>query len=207
MASWLNIARDIVNRLNKYGSANEPAAASYPITIVDTNPEDSRSRNYLTLGQFDSIEYDSTHLWICQIDGAPSPFDKWMPAQSVQEPNKGVSVAPMSFGIEEINMLSNYNAVNLRVGLLDNDKAVLETWIRNWQKDCSAKDSKGRSYLGFRYLDDILKKIYITKYTWQKEKVYTHAYDVIPVGDILSEHTNEPGVKIINVNFAVFSSN
>lgn len=206
MPRWLDTTIDIINRLNRYSSTKEPAGVSYPTVTVDTMPEDKRSRNYLTIEQFDSVEYDSSHLWICSIDGAPSPFERWIPAQNVSEPSKGLSVTPMSFGIEEVNTLNGYSAITLRAELLDTDKAPLETWLRNWQKSCAANDIHGRPYLGFKYLDEILKRIYITKYTWQKEKVYTHAYDVIPTGDIMSEHLNEPTLKVINVNFAVFGS-
>lgn len=206
MADWLNTSIDIINRLNTYSGTIEPAARSYDTVKVDTKAKDSRANNYLSFQQFNTIEYDSSHLWICKIDDAPGIFDGWVPAQSVSEPTKGLSVSSISFGIEEVNTLSNYNAVTLRAELLDDDKATLEQWIVDWQKNCAATDSFGRPYMGFKYLDDILKRIYITKYTWQKEKVYTHVYDVIPTGDITREHLNDPTLKVINVNFAVFGS-
>ena len=206
MPNWFDVALDIANRLNRYSDANEPTASSYPITIVDTQPVDSRSTNFLTQERFDSIEYDSSHLWICQIDSAPPPYNSWFPAQDVQEPSKGLSVSPMSFGIEEVNTLSNYNAQTLRVEFIDDDKATLENWICNWQENCSGKDAFGNPYMGFKYLEDILKIIKITKYTWQKDKVYTHAYSVLPVMEILRPHNNEPTLKTLNVSFAVFGS-
>lgn len=186
--NWLNTAIDVFNRVNTYTS--------------DT--ADSKGQNYVTLDKFDSVEYDSSHLWECQIDGAPAPFNKWFPAQSVDEPSKGVTVSAISFGLEEVNVLNGYNAVNLRTELIDDDKATLEQWLRLWQKSTAATDSRGFAYAGFRYLEEILHKMYITKYTWQKEKVYTREYLILPTGDINTAKTNEPAIKVLNVNFAVF---
>lgn len=196
MADWKRIATDA---LNSYVKSDDTYTPSHTIIEIDTLQEDTRSKNYLTLNQFNDVEYDSEHLWFCQIDGAPAPFDKWFPAQSIIEPTKSLSVTTQSFGLEEVNTLNMYNAVSLRTELLDNDKAVLETWLRAWQADCAVN-----KYYGFRYLEDILHTIYITKYDWQKTKVYTHAYYVVPTGDITVSHNNEPAVKSLNVNFAVF---
>lgn len=206
MPKWLDVTLDIVRRLNTYTEGAEPPKQEYETVIVDSQPEDPRSKNFITLETFDSIEYDSTYLWVCQLDGAPEPFSKWFPAQNITEPTKGVSVSPMSFGIEEINLLNAYSAVTLRAELLDNDRAVLETWLKNWQKNI-AYSNNGMDYVGFRYLDETLHKLYITKYTWQKEKVYTNVYYVLPTGDIQIMHDNDPNLKILNVNFAVFGSN
>lgn len=181
--NWVDTVIDVLNRL--------PSSSR--------TAHDSRENNYITLEKVDSVEYDSVHLWECQIDGAPSPFDKWFPAQTVDEPSKGASVAPMSFGIEEVNMLNSYNALNLRTELIDDANATLERWLRDWQKNISVD-----KYYGFRYPEQILRKMYITKYNWQKDKIYTHEYVVIPVGDINMQHGNEPALKVINVNFAVF---
>lgn len=178
---------------------SQQANTTYETVEIDKQQEPETSQAYLTLSQFNSIEYDSEHLWFCQIDGAPAPFDKWFPAKSVIEPSKALSVSTQSFGLEEVNILNMYNAVSLRTELIDNDKAVLETWLRQWQTDCAVED-----YQGLRYLDEILHPIYITKYDWQKIKVYTHVYYVVPVGDITINHNDDPAVKVINVNFAVF---
>ena len=166
---------------------------------IDTQSIPSESNNFMTLDKFDSVEYDSVHLWECQIDGAPSPFNQWFPAQSIDEPTKGMSVSTKSFGLEEINELNTYNAISLRTELIDDSKSTLEQWLRQWQKDCSVEN-----YNGYRYLDQILHSMRITKYTWQKQKVYTREYFVIPVGQINIAHGNDPALKVLNVNFASF---
>lgn len=204
--AWLNTAIDIANRLNVYGGTIEPSKQSYQTIKVDTKPVPTNAYDYLTLDKFDSIEYDSPHLWICQIEGAPFPFNGWFPAQNIQEPSKGLSVSAMSFGIEEVNTLNSFNAQSLRAELLDNDKAVLELWLKDWQENVGYKEDKTFKFKAFRYLDEILKTIYISKYTWQKELVYTRAYYVLPIGEILFPHDNEPSAKILNVTFAVFGS-
>lgn len=173
-----------------------------PISI-ETIPVPSNSSEFMTLELFNSIEYDSTHLWYCSLEGAPEPFDKWFPAQNVDEPTKGVSTSQLSFGLEEINTLNSYNSIKFRVDFIDNDKAVLESFFRKWQKEMSG--SQGAvDYLGFKYIEDIVKKLYITKYDYQKKSVYTRLYMVIPDGSIQIPHGNDPTLKTITVNFASF---
>ena len=199
-SKYYDTAKDILNRLNKYTSNSDIASKSYEnAKPIDTQPIDKRSGLYLTQEMFDAIEYDSTHLWFCTLAGAPAPFNKWFPAQRIDEPSKGLVASSMSFGIEEVNTLNNYNAISLRTELLDDDKATLEQFLRQWQKDCSTDN-----YVGFRYLPEILSTLTIIKYTWQKDKVYTREFYVLPTGDIQSEHGNDPSVKNLNVTFTVF---
>lgn len=207
MPHWLDVAVDILNRLNSYTTAIEPARQTYEEVTVDTKPVDSRSKNFLTIQQFDAIEYDSSHLWICAIEGAPGHFSKWIPAQELTEPSKALTVSAMSFGIEEVNTLNGYNAQTLRMDLIDDEYATLENWLIDWQKNTSYREpSTGFYYAGFKYLADILKTIKVTKYTWQKDKLYTNAYSVIPTGEIVVTRTNDPAIKILNVTFSVFGS-
>ena len=211
MTNWLSkvtdkygqVVTDVLTRLNTYSSTIEPPKQTYPITTVDTMRRPSESNNYLTLDKFDQVEYDSSHLWFCTLDGAPAPFDKWFPAQSLDEPSKGVQTSTISYGLEEVVVLNNYNAVNLRVEVIDDDNATLEQWLKAWQKDCSATES-GMPYSGFRYLDEIVHKLTMTKYNYQKQKVYTRQFLVLPVGDINLSKTNDPTLKVLNINFATF---
>lgn len=199
MADWTKTATDVFNRLSGYTYSEVTPDINHETIIVDTQAPDARSENYMTLDKFNSVEYDSVHLWECQISGAPSPFDKWFPAASCNEPTKGASVSTQSFGLEEVNVLSTYNALSMRVEFIDDDKATLENWISNWQEDCAVDN-----FYGFRYPEEVLHELYITKYTWQKEKVYTHCYLVLPTGTIDLNHNNDPSVKTLTVNFAVF---
>lgn len=202
MPSWLNTVKDILNKLNGYNQASDSQQKIQHKTVqVDTMATDKRSDKYLTFERFNGIEYDSTHLWFCTLQGAPAPFDKWFPAQTCTEPSKGVSMSTMSFGIEEVNTLNAYNVPNLRVEVIDNDKGVLEKYFKDWQKKISADN-----YYGFKYLEDTLKVFTIEKYTWQKDKVYTMEYYVLPQGEITHEHSNDPSLKILNINFATFGS-
>lgn len=197
---YFDTAKDILNRLNSYAGNRIIASKSYEnAKPIDTQPVDKRSEKFLTQALFDSIEYDSVHLWFCTLAGAPAPFNKWFPAQRIDEPSKGVAVSSMSFGLEEVNTLNNYNSINLRTELLDDSDATLEQFLRKWQKDCSKED-----YSGFRYLPEILSTLTVTKYNWQKDKIYAREFYVLPSGSITSEHGNEPSVKNLNVNFAVF---
>lgn len=199
-SKYYDTAVDILNRLNSYAGNNNVASKPYEkAKQIDTQPIDKRAGYYLTQEMFDAIEYDSTHLWFCTLTGAPAPFNKWFPAQRLDEPSKGLTTSSMSFGIEEVNTLNSYNAISLRAEILDNDKATLEQFLRKWQKDCSTDN-----YVGFRYLPEILGTLTITKYTWQKDKVYTREFYVIPSGDIQSEHSNDPSLKVLNVTFTVF---
>lgn len=201
-SKYYDTAIDILNRLNRYTSNNDIASIPYEnAKLIDTKPIDERAKLYLTQEMFDAIEYDSTHLWFCTLAGAPAPFNKWFPAQRIDEPSKGVATSSMSFGIEEVNTLNSYNALSLRTELIDDDKATLEQFLRDWQKNCSSKN-----YVGFRYLPEILSTITITKFNWQKDRIYTREYYVLPSGSITSEHGNDPSLKVINVNFAVFGN-
>ena len=204
--AWLNTALDIVNRLNRYSDANISPSSnqSYPKVVVDTKKLPSSASSFITLAQFGSIEYDSQHLWALKIDGSPAPFDRWFPAQSVEEVTKGPSTTSMSYGIDEINMLNAYNAITMRVEILDDEAAKLETWLKQWQKDMSTDPLTGKPYIGFKYLDDILKRMTVSKYNWQKVLISKTEYYVLPVGQINLVRQNEPGLKQLNVNFAVF---
>lgn len=203
--AWLDTTIDIANRLNTYGNNIEPPKQTYSTTKVDTTPIPAASNNYMTLERFNEIEYDSSHLWVCKIDGAPAPFSSWFPAQDISEPSKGLSISQMSFGIEEVNTLNGFNAQSLRAEFIDNDRAVLELWIKDWQENVAYNNSSFK-FEAFRYLDEILKTLYISKYTWQKELVYTRAYYVLPSGEIQFPHNNDPTLKQLNVTFSVFGS-
>lgn len=187
MPSWRTVATDILSRLNGYKGNNY---------VPDS------ANNYMVLDLFDSIEFDGQHLWFCKLSNAPGPFDKWFPAQTCTEPTKGLSVSSQSFGIQEVHTLNSYNAQKLAVEFIDDDKATLEQYIANWQKNCSADD-----YDGFKYIPDILETLQITKYDWQKSRVYIHEYYVIPTDSITVEHSNDPALKTLRVNFASFGSN
>lgn len=198
MPSWLSRITDVTNRLNSYQTASNLPSRSYDSVVVDKKPVPQSQYNYVTLDQFDSVEYDSQHLWALYLEDAPAPFDKWFPAQSVSEPSHGASVSSASFGIEEINMLNSYNAIQMRVEMLDDDQGHLETFLKDWQRDISD------NYNGFKYPAESCKTLTVYKYNWQKEKVSGNAYFVIPVGDFDLQRNNDPAVKILTVNFASF---
>lgn len=200
MPSWLNRTLDIVNRLNTYQTASNLPTRTHDTVTIDRKPVPQSQYNYITQDQFDSVEYDSQHLWALYLDGSPAPFDKWFPAQSVSEPSHGASVSTTSFGIEEINMLNSYNAIQMRVEMLDDAQAHLESFLKSWQRDISD------DYHGFKYPADICKTLTVYKYNWQKEKVSGMAYFVIPVGDFDLQRNNDPAIKILTVNFASFGS-
>ena len=200
MQNWLNVARDLANRLNAYQSAQNIPQIEHEIVKIDTLQVPETQYNYITQDQFDAVEYDSQHLWVLYLEDSPAPFDKWFPAQSVSEPSHGASVSTSSFGIEEINMLNSYNAIQMRVEMLDDDQSHLENFLKQWQRDISD------NYQGFKYPADICKTLSIYKYNWQKVKVSGMAYFVIPVGDFDLQRNNDPAVKILTVNFASFGS-
>lgn len=203
MARWLSTALDILNRLNVYTGNIEPNKMSYSETKVDTMPVPDAAYNYMVQDYFDSIEYDSTHLWFCKMDDAPAPFNKWFPAQNCSEPLKGATTSSTSFGIEEVQTLNSYSASTMRVDFIDDANATLERWFSKWQRAIGSTDD-GLPYTGFRYLEEIVKKLYIVKYNWQKQKIYTKLFLVLPSGDISNEHSNEPTLKALTVNFAIF---
>lgn len=206
MPTWLNTTLDIVNRLNVYGGdnlSNLPRQV-YPNVKIDTMPKPANTSNYLTLNQFNSVEYGSQHLWACKIAGAPAPFNLWFPAQSVEEQVKGASVSSMSFGIDEISTLNGFNAISMRCEMLDDENGTLETWIKAWQKAVATDPTTGQPYWGFRYLEEILTKLTVTKFNWQKERISTTEYYVMPTGNTQLNRNNEPGLQILTVNFAVF---
>lgn len=198
--NWVSTGIDIFNRVNSYKKATDPVIEAHPVSKIDTMGADPRSSSFLTLEQFESVEYDSSHLWLCELEGAPAPFNRWFPAQSIDEPLRSVTVSTMSFGIEEVNTLNGYNAISMRAEIIDDARNTLENWLRAWSKDISDE------YKGFRYPEEILHNLTIYKYTWQKERVYTKQYAVIPSGDISVPRQNEPGLKVLNVTFAVFGS-
>lgn len=198
MPTWLDRTIDIVNRLNTYQTAQDLPQRDYEIVEVDTKQIPESQFNYITQDQFDSVEYDSQHLWALYLDGAPAPFDKWFPAQSVGEPSHGASVSSQSFAIEEINMLNSYNVIQMRVEMLDDANGTLESWLKKWQVDISD------NYNGFKYPADTCKLLRVYKYNWQKIKQYGRAYAVIPVGDFDLQRNNDPSLKVLTVNFASF---
>lgn len=203
MLDWLKNALDITQglNLNSYQDALDLKGSGYPESEVkDTLKVPDSQYNYITQESMDSVEYDSQHLWALYIEGSPAPFNKWFPAQSVSEPSHGPSTSSSSFGIEEINMMNSYSAINMRVEILDDSGAHLETWLKQWQKDISS------NYFGFKYPADVCKQLTIYKYNWQKVKISGMAYFVIPVGDFDLQKANEPGLKVLTVNFASFGS-
>lgn len=198
MPSWFERARDIVNRLNTYGANTTPPPQTYQTVVIDTWPVPKEANNYITQDMFDAIEYDSQHLWALYLDGAPAPFDRWFPAQSVSEPSHGASVSTTSFGIEEVNMMNSYAAIQMRVETLDDEHSTLEKWLKNWQANCSD------NYHGFKYPADICKTLTVYKYNWQKIRESATAYYVIPISDFDLQRNNEPAAKVLTVNFASF---
>lgn len=207
MATWLNTALDILNRLNRYSGGNLRTGSNqtYPEVKIDTTDRPKESNNYMTLDLFNSVEYDGTHLWALTISGAPAPFHSWFPAQSIDEITKGASTTTMSFGIDEINLLNSYNALSMRVEMLDSE-GILESWLKAWQKRIATDPTTNKPYIGFRYLDDILTTMTVAKYNWQKKKLSVTEYYVLPSGQISLNRQNDPSVKVLTVNFAVFGS-
>lgn len=206
MPTWLNTTLDIVNRLNVYrgDSLSGLPRQVYPAVKIDTMPKPAKANNYLTLNQFGSIEYGSQHLWAVMIAGAPAPFNSWFPAKSVEEQVKGATVSSMSFGVDEISMLNGFNAISMRCEMLDDENATLENWIKAWQKAIATDPITGKPYIGFRYIEEVLTKLTVTKYNWQKERISTTEYYVMPTGNTQLNRNDEPGVQILTVNFAVF---
>lgn len=206
MPTWLNTALDIANRLNIYrgDSLSGISGQTYPDVKIDTLPKPASANNFITLNKLNQVEFGSQHLWEMQIAGAPAPFNGWFPAQSVEEVSKGASVSSMSFGIDEVNMLNSYGAITMRCEILDDENETLTKWLKSWQKSIGTSPSTGQAYSGFRYLTDILTTMKITKYNWQKIRVSRDEYYVIPVGNISLNRNNDPALRVLNVNFAVF---
>ena len=202
--TWLNTAKDILNRLNVYSTAKNPSGQQWPEVKIDTAPVPQAASNFMTLDKFNSVEYDSQHLWEMKIAGAPYPFNDWFPAQSVEEVVKGVSVSSMSFGIDEVNMLNSYGAITMRVEIIDNDVAILEKWLKAWSKALAIDPKTKRPYTGFRYLEDVLSTMTITKYNWQKQKISKTEYYVLPTGNLSLSRQNDPALKVLNATFASF---
>lgn len=203
MLDWLSKTLDIVKGLNlgSYQDAINLKGNFYSESEVRDTVKVPRSQyNYITQESFDSVEYDSQHLWALYIEGSPAPFDKWFPAQSVTEPSRGASVSSTSFGIEEINMMNSYNAISMRVEILDDSGAHMENWLKSWQKSIS------NNYWGFKYPAEVCKTMTVYKYNWQKVKISGMAYFVIPVGDIDLQRNNDAQIKTLTVNFASFGS-
>lgn len=206
LPTWLKTARDILTRLNTYSTAQNPSGQTWPEVQIDTAKVPDASKDFMTLDKFNSVEYDAQHLWEMKIAGAPYPFNDWFPAQSVEENIRGVSVSSMSFGIDEVNTLNSYNALTMRVEILDNNVAILERWLKAWSKAIALDPKTHKPYIGFRYLEDILATMTITKYNWQKKKISKTEYYVLPTGNISLGRQNDPAVKVLNTNFAVFGS-
>ncbi len=132
-----------------------------------------------------NINWDEGFLWDVRFPsigpflGAPSPFDSWFPAVSVEEPVYSVSSYQFEIFNKNFKIPEKTNTSELRITFYDDENNTLLGWLKNWVENIMFRQG-----FSVATISEVLKPVQIAKLNKSKEVIDTRSYLVYPEGSL-----------------------
>lgn len=145
-----------------------------------------------------NIEFARSYLWDCKMEGAPSPFNEWFPADEVSEPVTAIEDGDsMVFDLLTVDFPSKIGRRKMSIKFFDDQWEVLEDYFREWSN--SIVDITG----GVVPLSEACRQISIAKLTPQRRVRRYSYYWIYPSRAMVNALTSANTLKTTNLEFNV----
>jgi len=130
-----------------------------------------------------NVRWGLSNRWAVELDdpkfSVPAPFDKFFPAETVDEKISNVNDGQITIGHHQFRYPQDRISKELSITFLDDDKYTLMEIFRAWMDEI-VPPSKGA--LGL--LSDSIRRINVYRFGWDRSIKNARAYWVYPSGMI-----------------------
>ena len=146
-----------------------------------------------------TVEFARTYLWDCKIKGAPSPFNEWFPASSVDDEITSME-NPLNFTFDLLTMAVPGKGVGVRklsMTFYDDRNRSLIRFFKKWIEEIVDVSN------GVVPLEDAVKQFEIQKLTPQRKSLEDKYYWLFPASNITEVNTSSNNLVEIKLDFII----
>jgi len=128
------------------------------------------------LEDFRNVDFKVAGHWMIKFDsgaGVPAPFDNFLPVESVKEPLLSLEAKSIDVGFFNSSIPYASKSQNITIRFFDRSDNILLQWFLDWGK-LLASDTHAA------YVEDVVRKLSIYKYTSDHSSYVRSAYYVFP---------------------------
>lgn len=150
-----------------------------------------------TLDQMCTVPWGKSYLWDCKLPQAPSPFNEWFPAQTVDESLFDIVDKTINIGSGTFSLPSGYGECDIKLNMLDDNNCTLEKFFTEW------KNKMFPSRTSVATITEVVKEIYIAKLNNQREITHEVGFWVRPSGQFFFQGNTDSAVRVYNVTLKI----
>ena len=145
------------------------------------------------------IVWGKTHLYSVRLDGAPSPFNNFLPAREIEIPSSSVQSYTFAVFLSEYSVPHKEEAKPIiNITMYDDVDLTLKRFLEEWMEEIFPENG---SYVST--LENSVKTLYVQRLDNQREVVEQRAYTVYPVGRVREDLNSESGANTLQMGFQV----
>ena len=145
------------------------------------------------------IKCGKTYLYSVRIEGAPPPFNNFLPAQEVTIPSS--SIESFSFSSYNSTFSVPYKELEkpiINITMIDDVDLTLKRYLEEWMSDILPENG---AYVAT--LETAVKTLFIQRLDNFRDVVEQRAYTVYPVGRVEETLSSEGSLATLSMGFQV----
>jgi hypothetical protein len=150
------------------------------------------------INQLRSIEWSKKYLWdvifIPNTDKTLVPFDRWLPAVSVDDTVATIKSHQIQGSLVDFSIPLNQESTSITISFIDDINMTLYQWFKHWINVGIFNSGSGVSYI-----DKCLRTIQLQKLDNNLEPISTVVYLVYPISSIQYSGSSDTGNHTLEV--------
>lgn len=149
-----------------------------------------------SLEQAFSVTWGKAYLWDVKMPDAPSPFNEWLPALSIDETLYDISEYSFQVGGGNYSVPNGWQQKDIRMVLYDDADSTLLNWFRNWGNSLGTGTT-------VKTLSEVVRPIHIARLNNQRQVINQSSFWVRPAGQLFFQGGSDSSIRTFNVSLRV----